>query len=389
MILGSTILEVGVGVIFVYLLLSLLCSAVSELIESFIKFRARDLETGIGKLLADEGLAKEFFEHPLVKPLGDKPSYIPARTFSLALWNIATASAAQTATAAGGVTRDLATIRTTIAGIQDTKLEGIKKALLTLIDEAGGDINRARANIEQWYDDAMDRVSGWYKRRTHWILIALGLLAAAAFNADTITIVKALWFNDALRSSVVAVAQDYASKTESTPASPAAGTQPTDVTTTPATPPPAGTTLPPTGPGPTPPSGRAETPPAPTPEQQAAAARQKISTITAQFNSLNLPIGWPVEPRKEDKKYQLADTAAREALFEADMKAYETDPRRPPSGSAGLIIKLLGLIITALAISQGAPFWFDVLNKFIVIRSTVKPREKSLPEGSKDKREKS
>ena len=44
----------------------------------------------------------------------------------------------------------------------------------------------------------------------------------------------------------------------------------------------------------------------------------------------------------------------------------------------------IGWLITALAVSLGAPFWFDVLNKIIVIRSTVKPAEKSGPEASKD-----
>jgi len=33
--------------------------------------------------------------------------------------------------------------------------------------------------------------------------------------------------------------------------------------------------------------------------------------------------------------------------------------------------------MTAIAISLGAPFWFDLLNKFIVVRSTVKPKEKA------------
>jgi hypothetical protein len=370
MLFGSTLLEVAIGMIFVYLLLSLLCSALNELIESFIKFRARDLEKGIVKLLNDKDLAAEFFEHPLVKPLGDNPSYIPARTFSLALWNIATTKTAQGEAVAAGVSQDLAEIRGMIAGVQDARLQNIKRALLTLIDEAGGDINKARANVEQWYNDAMDRVSGWYKRRTHWILIVLGLLAALAFNVDTITVVKGLWFNDALRTSVVAAAEDYA-KANPTP-----------------TPPPQGTTAPPqTGATPT------------TPEQQAAEARQKISTITGQFNSLNLPVGWPVKPRPDDPKYQVADkdkgnaaavNAARDR-FDADVKAYETDPRwpAPSEGGGGLILKLLGIILTALAVSQGAPFWFDMLNKFIVIRSTVKPREKSQPEGTKDKSPKS
>ena len=369
MLFGSTLLEVAIGMIFVYLLLSLLCSALNELIESFIKFRARDLEKGIVKLLNDKDLAAEFFDHPLVKPLGDNPSYIPARTFSLALWNIATTNTAQAEAVAPGVTQDLAQIRAMIAGIQDARLQNIKKALLTLIDEAGGDINKARANVEQWYSDAMDRVSGWYKRRTHWILIVLGLLAALAFNVDTITVVKGLWFNDALRTSVVAAAEDYAK------ANPTA--------------PPQGTTAPPqTGATPTP----------MTPEQQAAEARQKISTITGQFNSLNLPVGWPIKPDENSPKYKgrndKSNPAAAEAAqkqLDADKTAYETDPRwpAPSENGGGLILKLLGIVITALAVSQGAPFWFDLLNKFIVIRSTVKPREKSQPEGTKDKSPKS
>ncbi|MGH9962120.1 MAG: hypothetical protein ACREBC_34160, partial [Pyrinomonadaceae bacterium] len=43
----------------------------------------------------------------------------------------------------------------------------------------------------------------------------------------------------------------------------------------------------------------------------------------------------------------------------------------------------LGWVLTALAISLGAPFWFDLLNKFIVIRSAVKPHEKSPEDESK------
>jgi hypothetical protein len=45
----------------------------------------------------------------------------------------------------------------------------------------------------------------------------------------------------------------------------------------------------------------------------------------------------------------------------------------------------VGILVTGLAISQGAPFWFDVLNKFMVIRSTVKPSEKSREQPSKDR----
>jgi hypothetical protein len=46
--------------------------------------------------------------------------------------------------------------------------------------------------------------------------------------------------------------------------------------------------------------------------------------------------------------------------------------------------KLPGWLLTGMAISLGAPFWFDLLNKFMVVRSTIKPQEKSQTEPSKD-----
>ncbi|MCA1592901.1 MAG: hypothetical protein LC754_09680 [Acidobacteria bacterium] len=348
MVFGSTMLEVAIGMIFVYLLLSLLCSAFSEFIELLFKFRARDLEKGIKRLLNNPALAQQFFAHPLVKPLfneGRKPSYIPARTFSLALWNLATSEAKKAPGAVAGVTEDLKLLRATVASLPETTLPNdIKSAVVTLMDEAGDDFNKARANIEEWYNDAMDRVSGWYKRRTHWILLGLGLFAAIVLNVDSIMVLKALSQNDALRASVVSAAEDYAKN------NPAPGATPAPV--------PAGTT-----------------------QDQAAASMQKINQIRGEINQLDLPIGWPHEPQRDDPKYKnLTDPQ-----FKAALVAYDIDPRRMPVDPYGMFLKVLGFMLTALAVSQGAPFWFDVLNKFIVIRSTVKPHEKSREQPSKDR----
>jgi hypothetical protein len=46
---------------------------------------------------------------------------------------------------------------------------------------------------------------------------------------------------------------------------------------------------------------------------------------------------------------------------------------------------IFGWLLTAFAISLGAPFWFDLLNRFMIVRSTVKPHEKSPEEGSVDR----
>jgi hypothetical protein len=57
---------------------------------------------------------------------------------------------------------------------------------------------------------------------------------------------------------------------------------------------------------------------------------------------------------------------------------------KPPMQPLFWLETLTGWLITTLALSLGAPFWFDTLNKFMVVRSTVKPKEKSTTEGSKD-----
>jgi len=56
-------------------------------------------------------------------------------------------------------------------------------------------------------------------------------------------------------------------------------------------------------------------------------------------------------------------------------------PRRP----ADWVRMFGGILITAFAVTLGAPFWFDALNKMMVIRSTVKPHEKSPEESSEDR----
>jgi hypothetical protein len=253
------------------------------------------------------------------------PSYIPSRTFSLALWNLATSAAAATdgagagrvAAPAAGLTTDLKRIREVVA--TNLPNQELKTALLALIDEANGDIDKARKNIEEWYDAMMDRVSGWYKRLTSVILLALGFAVAVVINADTITIAQTLARDSALRASIVGAAQErLGAPLRSSPA-----------------------------------VGEAE-------------ARDRIATenlekARASVDALGLPLGWATGPTGNN------------------------DPRRIPGGPLEWLLKILGLGLTGFAVSQGAPFWFDVLNKFIVIRSTVKPAEKSQTQPSKDR----
>jgi hypothetical protein len=97
---GSPILDVAIGLVFVYLLLSLIATALRETMEAWMKSRAGQLELGIRTLLQDlsgDDLARKVYEHPLIYGLyGGKyeppagggqrirrgsslPSYIPPR----------------------------------------------------------------------------------------------------------------------------------------------------------------------------------------------------------------------------------------------------------------------------------------------------------------------
>jgi hypothetical protein len=374
---GSTILEVAIGLFFVYLLLSLLCSALGELIESFIRFRSRDLKKGIKNLLHRQDLVKDFFNHPLIKPLGENPSYIPARTFSLALWNLATREATEEKRDAAGLTQSMDVIRGLIASLDDGKYKAIKISLLIMVDQAGNDIGKAQANIEEWYNAAMDRVSGRYKRRVQWMLIGIGLLAAASLNIDTINVARVFWYNETLRGSVIAAAESYFKADPSPGPAPAAVAQERQVALA------------------------AASKPAPvsspllsiTANSETAATQQsvgtqnplrKISDIRDEIDRLSLPIGWLSAPDITNKRYEGLKDAELAERYKQDIEAYKVDPRRLPRDLNGWFLKVLGIFLTALAVSQGAPFWFDLLNRFVIIRSTVKPREKSAEQPSKD-----
>ena len=76
-----------------------------------------------------------------------------------------------------------------------------------MLDAAGNDVAKLTKSLADWYNNAMDRVSGWYKNRTQKILFVIGLALAISLNADTIRIVKQLSTDSTLRRSIVGVAQ--------------------------------------------------------------------------------------------------------------------------------------------------------------------------------------
>ncbi|HYL65181.1 MAG TPA: hypothetical protein VE077_21410 [Candidatus Methylomirabilis sp.] len=199
---GSQILEVVIGLVLIYLALSIGCSGIKEVIAGALSLRATTLENAIRNMLKNgpNDYAAQVLAHPLITgtaPQGEKPSYISSRMFAAALLDVV-------APANANQPRTIASLRAGVAQIPDTKLRG---TLLNMIDTAGGDVNAAREKVAHWYDDTMARVSGWYKRMAQKIIFGAGLILCIAVNADTVMIVKELWNDQALRTAAVAQAE--------------------------------------------------------------------------------------------------------------------------------------------------------------------------------------
>lgn len=336
------ILDVAIGLIFVYLVLSLAVTAANEFFAAAFKRRAVTLRLGVLNLLNDD-LTKRVYEHPLIRSLyrpKSLPSYIPSRSFAIALLD------SLDATDQPSIARD---------------------AVAILKRETGGDVDKLRQAVEEWFNDSMERVAGWYKRRTQIFSLLCAVVITIGTNADTLKITDTLWRDPSLRQAMVAQAQRYVAEQPR----PQAAVQP-----------PAATTSSPDAPDP---------PPLPPYEQAQIdydAASDRLDATLADINAMQLPIGWRLtRPVTDEATQAQSDAISRFRLVRND--ASDDWPGaiwRAPGRDlwiAAVRMHLLGWLITILAISIGAPFWFDTLNRVISIRSVGKAPEES-PKAPKD-----
>jgi len=426
----EALIETAIGLFFVFLLMSLVSSQLVEWIASYRRTRAKDLEKTIRAMLHDPKiqknidkealvLADKLYEHPLIASLarpGNKPSYIPAGKFALALFDVILTAGTEASTigwarvgleqvknrllvtlpstaeaelfslidrmqklieearAAGSTPAEVAALSlppglndelngflkrygispsTVNALVQplmvDSELQlsqilnavfqlaksrpeisqlvtSLFSSLDTYLAQGESRLSAARRTVEQWFDDAMDRASGWYKRSTQLWLGVVGLVLACLLNVDTISVATALWRDPTLRQNVLEQAQKY--QLNSTD-----GTIPT------------------------------------TPAEAAKAIRDLNTQLSL---DLHLPIGW----RTEAYKLQTGETCMLVPTRVGDVWGISTQngcvqlKEAPGNQNAGALMKILGLLLTAAAITQGAPFWFDLIKKLSNPRSS-------------------
>ncbi len=424
--------DVFIGLVFVFLSYSLLASIIQETIASFLNLRASVLvkairimlndrkplnlknTSALGKIwerialtfemqwhhitcrLPDFSLAKAFYKHPSIKYLSpnsarSKPSYIEPQNFSatllkilrgknydgsvpamLCIYNTLYPMITSTQQNPNLVTVEVGKTDPVKAIIQPETLDQLRQFYI----DSGKDVNTFTILLENWYNETMDRANGWYKRQVRRILFAIGLVIAICGNVDTIKIYHILSKDKAARDQMVQMAIQSQAKYG------AAISELKD-------------------------SVR---------QRNKIADSQKIVIITTGDSILNqayqnvnddieqsnyvLAMGW-----HESKKYKRYDS-----LNEAKSVLKESLSNQKKADSAlqkqlQIVTKQidllepevydkfdwssspLGWLITALALTLGAPFWFDLLSKFISLRAAgTKPdaepdkADKSVPE---------
>ncbi|MET0982340.1 MAG: hypothetical protein ABWY02_09585 [Telluria sp.] len=202
---GSSVLEVAIGLTFCYGTVALIVATVQEALAAAFRLRANTLLAGIKSMLNDprfEALAQAVYTHPLVNPhsdgsrvdertLASKPSYVEPAHFAIALID-----------SIQKIPGDFARLRADIDAVDDPQ---VRLALQALHARAGGDLERFQRSVASWFDNAMQRVSGNYKRRQLLISFLLSLLLAILFNIDSISLFRALWQQPQLAAHIGAV----------------------------------------------------------------------------------------------------------------------------------------------------------------------------------------
>lgn len=401
--LDSGVLGVVIGLVLIYFLLSLLCSGLNELMEAFLRRRSKFLEGAVVDLLGLD-LKHQLYDHPLLEtlypqkgiPEGEeavekkdrrKPSYIPPKVFSQALLTIVTEGSARLGEKVNALTDQLPvdastgfapdfivqiheermeitrvepapridpskpgttqdpSLLTVVRGVQGTtpaehaagsritrfrvgipsaqdlavelrasvdRLPSgrLREVLGGILTRTGSNLDRWREGIEAWFDDKMDRVSGWYGRRTRWWLFLYGILIVLILNADTMLVARTLWGDGTLRDGIVAQAGAVVQ------------------------------------------SGEANEP-----CEDPACFADRLEAVDA----LDLPLGWP--------DLRVGKWGGED---------YDKDVR-VPHDAADWVLKIFGLVVTAAALTLGAPFWFDLLNKITNFRVSGPPPARSTP----------
>lgn len=322
-------LEIVISLVFLFFLLSLLASAIQEIVASYLDLRGKYLEKGINNILSNQNyLGKEgvqplgegFFRSVIFKKLypphiKGKPDYLSSDSFVSILLQLIIQNQQSD---------EPLTLNALKASVNEMPTGDVKE-LLQYYLKGANNLNQFKRSLDNWYDEVMREVTGWYKRNAKKLLFGIGFALAVFFNANTFSIYNQLALNPETASQIADQAAGFVQNNKSIlmdsvilnklEASDTANYQEALIE-------------------------RIDT-------------LQDISNelIKVQIESLRAPLGlgWDNGWKKPTWKWG------------------------KESGFATLLYNLMGWLVTALAISLGAPFWFDLLKKLVNLRNSGTP----------------
>lgn len=305
----DAILEIALGLVLTWLILSVATMEVQDIFNNWFDTRAKFLEKSILEMFqGEQDFVDLFYEHPTIKTLypknrkgkpkksllgkEKKPNYIPNKVFAEATFELFVNLGSEE----GELSEDTISFERIINQVEEInkKNADLGYFIRRLLPEFDGKesiaklrkthekVAELKTNAEIWFDTSMKRASYWYKDNAKTLAFFIGLGLAISFNIDSIQITEQLWREPTLRESLVAQAQVADENT----------------------------------------------------------GAKSVAELETYYEDLNLPVGW-----EEDSL---------------------------PTTPADWGTKALGLIISALAAMQGAPFWFDFLRNLLKFKGGKK-----------------
>lgn len=324
------LLNAIISFLFVFLLLSAIASTLLEQVfVGLFGTRARQLRQTVEQLCKgnltpntpEDALFLKIWNDPLILgsgPKGKDPSYIdPASFVSAVISELTAGSQAPTSTA----------LQTGVAAMPAGM--ALKSVLTSLLREGSGDIDALRSSLSAWFDKGMDRLSGSYKRWSQFWLFLMGVVLAVGMNVDCFKLVQSVG-----KAEVSAIASEAAAKIIAD-------------------------------------------------QKSDPGAALNLEDMLKTLDSLSLPIGWKNcgDETKQERPAPDANAGATgDTKPASDAGSNAKDTATCVSSLAGFlsdstehpgncVAQILGWLLTGFLISFGAPFWFDLVSKFINIRS--------------------
>jgi hypothetical protein len=195
----------------------------------------------------------------------------------------------------------------------------LKKQLQAIAQSASDNVEAFIGTVSHWVDQSLTMMGEVYKQRIKLISFGIGLFAAVAFNIQTLDVASHLYRNKEAREALVAVAEQFTDGVPKEAFDKCLALEP---------------------------AARAA-------EASCKPILGLVTTVQGRNETFGqLPMFWT---NVDDPWAQIL----------------------PSLGQANWLLNWLGWLITALAVSLGAPFWFDLLNKLVNIRRAVQPRKTS------------